>query len=290
MSSEKKKLECVCGKTYASPPSLCVHRKKCNIYLEHKKNKTNSLPDRPDTPNKLISLMMDLLQNNQKRTSSPPKLKAESNTQFCLDTFLNETCKNAYNFDDIFDDFIFNADYNSWLLNIDNGKEEFNLLKNLNINSYSRGSNFYVDFFCEPFNKIEHTKKPIYCSDAKRNIYYFKNNNEWSKIHYTELINKIYRKISSKPLILLNYIFSPTLKKISEKQFYKIYPTITDFTNVKQSHYDKLILNFCDTSPEQFLHKCNMTLKKLTSKTQEDYTKNKLDANDNELFKDEDEE
>jgi hypothetical protein len=33
---EKKILECVCGKKYSGPPSLCVHRKKCSIYLEEK--------------------------------------------------------------------------------------------------------------------------------------------------------------------------------------------------------------------------------------------------------------
>lgn len=34
--SNEKKLSCVCGKSYSSAPSLCVHRKKCNMFLEHK--------------------------------------------------------------------------------------------------------------------------------------------------------------------------------------------------------------------------------------------------------------
>lgn len=37
--SNEKKLTCVCGKSYSSPPSLCVHRKKCNMFLEHKPSK-----------------------------------------------------------------------------------------------------------------------------------------------------------------------------------------------------------------------------------------------------------
>ena len=36
MSVEKKSLECVCGKFYSSRPSLCVHRKKCAMFLESK--------------------------------------------------------------------------------------------------------------------------------------------------------------------------------------------------------------------------------------------------------------
>ena len=36
MSVEKKSLDCVCGKFYSSRPSLCVHRKKCAMFLESK--------------------------------------------------------------------------------------------------------------------------------------------------------------------------------------------------------------------------------------------------------------
>lgn len=37
--SNDKKLSCVCGKLYSSAPSLCVHRKKCSMFLEHKLSK-----------------------------------------------------------------------------------------------------------------------------------------------------------------------------------------------------------------------------------------------------------
>jgi hypothetical protein len=39
MSIEKKSLKCVCGKFYSSAPSLCVHRKKCSLFLESKTTK-----------------------------------------------------------------------------------------------------------------------------------------------------------------------------------------------------------------------------------------------------------
>ena len=34
--TEKKMLYCICGKKYSTPPSLCVHRRNCEIHLEHK--------------------------------------------------------------------------------------------------------------------------------------------------------------------------------------------------------------------------------------------------------------
>lgn len=36
MSSENKMSFCICGKSYSSPPSLCVHRRNCEIHLEQK--------------------------------------------------------------------------------------------------------------------------------------------------------------------------------------------------------------------------------------------------------------
>ena len=223
------------------------------------------------------------LQLNPKiRNPTPPRIP-----EFCLTTYLNETCKDAMNFDTIWDEIILNADYNDWLISIDNGKEDFNLLKHLNIYSYPKGSNFYVDFFCSSFNKIEQTKKPIFCSDIKRHIYHIKNNNVWSKIEHTDLIKIIYNKINMLPIVLLNHIFSPTNKKITENQFYQIYPSIKDFTALKRDHYDKLVLNFCDTSYETFSLKFNPALKKITGKNHATYLPSLLDANDNDLFKDE---
>lgn len=294
----------VCSLNFSTKSNLNKHQKKYHEINEEKPIKKNDITLQLriielENQLKLKDMELKIKDVEIENLKLQPKIKNQTDktpqkiieidqpSQFNLNIFLNETCKDAYNFDEIFNTFIFNADYNSWLLNVDNGKEEFNLLKNLNISSYSRGSNFYVDFFCEPFNKIEHTKKPIYCSDYKRNIYYIKNNSEWEKISYSELINKIYQKIFKKPLIYLNYIFSHTLKKINEKQFYQIYPTITDFNSIKQTQYDKLILNFCDATQEKFLHKCNIALKKITTKNQLTYIPSALNANDNDFFKDE---
>ena len=188
MNSEvKKRLECICGKFYSCPPSLCVHRKKCAVYLENKISQIKPVQATQQyktpvtiTQNKLITIMIDALQNTitkqddnmlepkviepkvalLERSKSPPKI-----SEFCLKTYLNETCKDAINFDEIWDEYILNSDYNKWILCVNNGIEDFILLKNLYIYSYPAGNNFLVDFFCDAFNQIEHTKKPIFCSD-----------------------------------------------------------------------------------------------------------------------------
>lgn len=292
----------ICSLQFSSKSNLNKHIKK---YHTETKSETQEIPVKKNKSERLNELelqlklqimelkMKDLEIENLKlqisklnvekpRFKTPPRIP-----EFCLNTYLNETCKDSINFEDIWTEFIFNAEHNKWLLDVDNGKEEFNLLKYLNISLYPNGSNFYVDFFCESFNKIEQHKKPIFCSDPKRNVYYIKNSNEWTKIDYTELIKKIYNKINMFPIVLLNYIFSPNNKKITEKQFYQIYPDIKDFNDVRRDHYDKLVLNFCETTPENFLIKCNSALKKITSKNYTPYLPSVLDANDNELFKNE---
>jgi len=317
MSSNKKILECICGKKYASPPSLCVHRKQCNLYLEQKNNNNiickikeipeidnNSLQFRINELEQQLKLkdleikLKDFEINNLKtqinsninniiiqkqRNQTPPR---NDKNEFNLITYLNDTCKNAINFDDMWDEIIFNADYNKWLICIKNKNEEFNLLKQLHIFSYPKGVNFYTDFFCDSFNKLEHFNKPIFCSDAKRNIYYIKNNDEWLKIDYIDLFKKIYNKLNIKPILLLDYIFSPA-KKITETQFYKIYPDIQNINIIKKEHYDKLVYNFCDITFQSFLIKCNTSLKTITCKNYETYVPSLLDANENELFKNE---
>jgi hypothetical protein len=46
MEIQKKSFDCQCGKKFAHAPSLCIHRKKCSIYQEHKiaNPKPNSKP------------------------------------------------------------------------------------------------------------------------------------------------------------------------------------------------------------------------------------------------------
>jgi len=269
-----KQFNCICEKNYKSRQSLYVHRKKCKLYLDQN-------PIKPSILENQNTILMNMMSNLLQPIPQSPIIQPEPRKKpdFCLETYLNVNCSNAYNLNDIWTEIIFNADYNDWLLNIDNGKEEeFQILKYLNISAYPTGNFFFIDFFLNPFSKIPHLQKPVFCSDTKRNIYYVKNEGVWTKIFYNELINKIYKKIVNKPMFMLNYIFSSTQKKLTEKQFYQVYPNIKDFYEIKSKNFDKLILNFCNTTPDGFMFKFNSALKKISGKDHVNHIPATLDA------------
>jgi len=85
-----------------------------------------------------------------------------NNTTFNLQFFLNETCKDAINIDEFINNIkITNADL-----------EETARL------GYSGGISRIV---MNELNSMEVTKKPIHCSDVKRETIYIKENNTWQK-------------------------------------------------------------------------------------------------------------
>ena len=72
MNSEKKMLFCICGKSYSSPPSLCVHRRNCEIHLEQKnkvvikKNQNNLRLIELENEIKLNQIENEKIQNEYK--------------------------------------------------------------------------------------------------------------------------------------------------------------------------------------------------------------------------------
>jgi len=84
------------------------------------------------------------------------------NNTFNLQIFLNETCKDALNIDEFIENIkVTNADL-----------EETARL------GYSGGIS---RIFLNELNALDITKKPIHCSDAKRETIYIKDNNVWEK-------------------------------------------------------------------------------------------------------------
>ena len=96
------------------------------------------------------------------------------NTTFNLHFFLNETCKDALNI-------------NEFIQNIKVSNEDLEETARL---GYSGGIS---RIFINELNQLDITKKPIHCSDAKRETVYIKENDIWEKDdeEKTRLINAI---------------------------------------------------------------------------------------------------
>ena len=83
-------------------------------------------------------------------------------TQFNLQFFLNETCKNAMNMQDFIESI--KIDYEEW--------------ENMGKLGYVQG---VTNVFVKALGELDETERPVHCTDKKREIFYIKDKNVWEK-------------------------------------------------------------------------------------------------------------
>ena len=120
------------------------------------------------TNNHLQEQILELMKNSQTQAPAPPPAPAPApasnttNNSFNMNRFLNEKCKDAMNMTDF---------VNSIQLNLTD-------LENVGRLGYVKGmSNIIID----NLQKLDVYKRPVHCSDVKRETLYVKDNNEWAR-------------------------------------------------------------------------------------------------------------
>jgi hypothetical protein len=164
---------CICGKTYANNSGLWKHSKKCNSSMtsdEKEKEEdidmkkimfeiVKSNAEIQKQQNDLQKQMNDIYKNNTIITQNNIN---SNNKTFNLMFFLNEQCKDAMNISEFVDSFDLQ-------------------LEDLE----SVGELGYVDgitkIMVDKLNSMDIYKRPIHCSDAKREILYIKDDNRWER-------------------------------------------------------------------------------------------------------------
>lgn len=205
-----------CDKIYKDNSGLWRHIKanKCQNQQE------NAAEGKTIEPN-VTELLLKLLQENmeiQKQLvmqSKEPTIINNNNTtnnHFNLNVYLNETCKDAINLKDFVD-----------------GLEV--KLKDLEYTAKLGYSEGVSRIFIKGLNELDVNKRPIHCSDLKRETLYIKDENEWHKedanrTHLTDAIKKIGKK---------------NMMQIFEWQ--KKYPDYNDPTSKENDKYQKMIFN-----------------------------------------------
>ena len=174
---------CECGKSYANNSGLWKHSKICKGTLEVNENENISI----DIKNKSIKnkdvnfFMIEMMKNHsdlQKQNNELQKQIIEMcknttiitqnnninshNKTFNLMFFLNEQCKDAMNISEFVESF-------------DLQLEDLESVGNL---GYVEG---ITKLMVDKLNSMDLYKRPIHCSDAKREIIYIKDDNKWEK-------------------------------------------------------------------------------------------------------------
>jgi hypothetical protein len=173
-----KEYICECGKKYKHNASLFNHKKKCipppvteetildpssnemkvlsNLVLEVIKNNNELQKQNHDLQQK----MFELYKNNNNTTINSNN--TTNNKTFNLQIFLNEECKDAMNMSEFI---------NSIEIKISD-------LVNIGKLGYVEGmSNIII----KQLNDTDINKRPVHCSDAKRETLYIKEENKWEK-------------------------------------------------------------------------------------------------------------
>ena len=245
---------CTCGKTYKHKSTLCAHKSTCNSLITgYEKNETENsaveykgmflmlMNENKDLRNMVLDQQEQY--NNDRREQREllkeliPKIGNTTNyNKFDLNMYLNETCKDAMNIMDF---------VNS--LNI-----ELNEVENFGSCGYVEGIS---KIFIRGLKELEATKRPIHCSDLKRETLYVKYNNTWEKENaersrIKEAINKIANK---------------NVRRISD--WTKENPTsLSDYNSKKHSQYMYILnksMGACD--PEENNKDYNKIIRKIAS-------------------------
>ena len=171
---------CDCGKEYKHYSGLWRHKKKCSQQPANKRTiepeLTNSFIPESTDANVIFELLKQntefkemLIQQNKTILDLASKAGNNNNTtnnnntnNFNLNVFLNENCKDAMNMTDFIQD-----------MQITN--EEF---ENFSKIGYVAG---IADLFMNRMQLMDITKRPLHCTDVKRDILYIRDENAWKK-------------------------------------------------------------------------------------------------------------
>jgi hypothetical protein len=182
-----------CEKTYKDPSGLWRHKKKCQITKNNNisQEKTIKIDSEPSEKelimilikenSELKNMMMEVIKTGTHNTTHTNS----HNKSFNLNLFLNETCKDAMNITDF---------VNSIQLQLSD-------LERVGELGYVDG---ITNIITKNLKQLDVTKRPVHCTDKKREVLYVKDENKWEKEDLeNKIIRKAIKKVSHKNILML---------------------------------------------------------------------------------------
>ena len=233
-AEKDKKFICkFCKKSYKARNSLWYHENKCesnidvsshmsdeNIYVTTSQQHTQTQSDIQALTGLIFELvksntelqksMFEICKQGQTNYTSNISNNNCNNKTFNLQFFLNETCKDAMNIMDF----------------VESVKLQVSDLENVGKVGYIEGiSNIII----KNLQALEVEKRPVHCTDQKREVMYVKEDNIWEKEDETnKRLRKAIRTIAHKNICMF-------------KAFREKYPDCEDYDSNKNSQYNKIV-------------------------------------------------
>ena len=226
-------ITCECGKSYKNKSGLWKHQKKCKKHEENNEN-SEEIEEKYEEENPMnTTMILELLkQNNEFKELIIEQNKkilelvntnssitnnitnnnnTTNNTKFNLQIFLNEKCKDAFNITD-------------FINSIDVGFKDF---ENFGRLGYVSSIN---NILIRELKGLDLYKRPIHCSDLKREVIHIKDNDTWVKDDDKKHMKRAIKLIEHKNIKLV-------------PGWLKANPKADDISTKKHEEYMKILDN-----------------------------------------------
>jgi hypothetical protein len=185
---------CNCGLVFNSRTTLWRHKKTC-ITIEKSDNEQNTdkkdelinylMKENQDFKNLILEIVKKDNTINNNNSNNTIHTNSHNKT-FNLQFFLNETCKDAMNIMDF----------------VDSIKLQLSDLEKVGKIGYVEGiSNIII----KNLNSLDETKRPVHCTDSKREVMYVKDEDKWEKENENKLkLRKAIKHVAHKNTKMLS--------------------------------------------------------------------------------------
>ncbi len=214
-----------CNKKYNNRSGLWKHKQNC----KNDEIKTDEIK----TDENIMSIFMDIIKQNQDfqkliveqhkqiienscknnfitNNTMTDNRKIFNNKTFNMQLFLNEKCKDALNIDEF----------------IDSLKISLDDLENFGENGFVNGVS---KIFVNGLKNLDIYKRPIHCSDLKRETMYLKEQNTWEKDNNNVGFKKAIKTIAYKNMLKM-------------KDWKKVHPDYNNCDSKKNDRYLKILM------------------------------------------------
>jgi len=224
------KFSCICGNIYKYQSGLTKHKKVCNLFNNQivvGKNELfkndlikELLKENKELKEYLINSKPTTQNTTNNNTTNNTNNTNTTNNNFNLKFFLNVECKDALNIKDF----------------VNNIQLQLKDLEKTGELGYVNGIS---SIFINALKDLDITKRPIHCSDVKRETLYIKDNNTWEKENEKkEKIKDAIKKISHKNIKLI-----PLWKEEN--------PTFLDSSTISNDNFLKIVKSTMNASTDE---------------------------------------
>jgi Txe/YoeB family toxin of Txe-Axe toxin-antitoxin module len=208
-----------CNKIYSSRNGLWKHKKCCNNDNTNNNSvlEINGFSDKEliimlmKKNDELQSMMMEVIKNgvgNNSHNTTTTHTNSH-NKAFNLNFFLNETCKDAMNIGEF----------------VDSLKLQLSDLEKVGEAGYIEGiSNIIV----KNLKELDVTKRPVHCTDKKRETVYIKDNDIWEKDDDKSKMHKLIKRVVSKNMNMF-------------PKFREVHPDCLKYHSKYSDQYNKIV-------------------------------------------------